>query len=158
MNRQQCLDKASKIVNTDRNSKYGEPENNFADIAAYWTTYLRKKLKTDMPLTAPDVAIMSALIKVSRLQNTPDHEDSWIDIAGYAACGVQCATETQDKTDLQKWREENFDEPESIPVLRICGCPLNTKNFIVRGADWYCGICGQCYPKPERREERHEHL
>lgn len=92
MNRQQCLDRASKIVHHDRNVKYGEPEDNFADIGSYWTTFLRKKLKTDTQITAADVAIMSALIKISRLQNTPTYEDGYVDIAGYAACGVECAT------------------------------------------------------------------
>ncbi len=36
-----------------------------------------------------DVAVMGALIKVARLAETPDHEDSWVDLAGYAACGRQ---------------------------------------------------------------------
>ncbi len=96
MKRQQCLDQANEIVHQDRNSEYGEPEDNFRDIGSYWTTFLRKKLKTDARITPADVAVMSALIKVSRLQNTPDHEDSWVDIAGYAACGVECATEKKE--------------------------------------------------------------
>ena len=40
-------------------------------------------------LTAADVAMMCALLKIARLQNMPDHEDSWIDLAGYAACGSE---------------------------------------------------------------------
>ncbi|MCK5602219.1 hypothetical protein KAR91_10130 [Candidatus Pacearchaeota archaeon] len=131
MNRQECLDEALVIVHADRSSNYGEPEDNFGDIAAYWTTYLRKKLKRDIFLTTADVAIMSALIKVSRLQNTPGHEDSWIDLAGYAACGAQCATEVK--------------EPESLPILMMCGCPLTIKNLVERGSDLYCANCGYEY-------------
>ncbi len=93
MKRKQCLDRAKEIITKDRNSEYGEPEDNFADIGSYWTTFLRKKLKTDAQITPAEVAIMSALIKVSRLQNTPTYEDGYVDIAGYVACGVECATE-----------------------------------------------------------------
>ncbi len=100
MNRAECLDTAKEIVHADRASDYGAPEDNFGDIGAFWTTYLRKKLKPDSQISTADVAIMSAMIKVSRIMNTPDHEDSWVDIAGYAACGVQCATESGEITSV----------------------------------------------------------
>jgi len=45
----------------------------------------------DATVTPVDVAIMSALIKVARLIESPGHRDSWLDLAGYAACGYQCA-------------------------------------------------------------------
>lgn len=107
MNRKQCLWQADEIVHTDRSSKYGEPEDNFANIAAYWSTFLRKKLQTAAKITTSDVAIMSALIKVSRIQNTPGHEDSWVDIAGYAACGVECATKVEDiRKEIKEIRNE----------------------------------------------------
>lgn len=148
MNRQECLDKASEIIHHDRNSEYGEPEDNFGDIAAYWTTYLRKKLKDDAQITTPDVAVMSALIKVSRLQNTPGHEDSWTDIAGYAACGVQCATEIP-----TRYINEGEFEVEG-PVLMYCGCPLAGNNLVDRGnAGLSCANCGYHYPWPEKKEE-----
>jgi hypothetical protein len=38
-----------------------------------------------------DVAILMALMKVARLIESPGHEDSWTDLAGYAACGARCA-------------------------------------------------------------------
>jgi len=31
-----------------------------------------------------------AAIKLARLVETPDHQDSWIDLAGYAAIGSEC--------------------------------------------------------------------
>jgi hypothetical protein len=40
-------------------------------------------------LTA-DVAAMLALLKIARLQQSPNHRDSWVDLAGYAACGAEC--------------------------------------------------------------------
>lgn len=138
MNREDCLNEALVIVHQDRNSKYGEPEDNFGDIGSYWTTFLRKKLKVDAEVTPADVAIMSALIKVSRLQNTPDHEDSWIDIAGYAACGVECATEPK--------------AADSFPVLMYCGCPLDLDSLAMGEKDLYCTRCGYHYPWPEKKE------
>lgn len=81
---------AAKAIG-ERQRKYGPPNKNFACIAALWQGYLRGKYGELATLTidAADVAAMSALIKVARLAETPDHEDSWVDLAGYAACGRQ---------------------------------------------------------------------
>lgn len=38
-----------------------------------------------------DVAILMALMKIARLIESPNHMDSWVDLAGYAACGARCA-------------------------------------------------------------------
>lgn len=86
MNRSECLDKAKEIVNGARQENYGSPEKNFKQIAIYWSIYL------DHDVSATDVALMMVLMKLARLQNKPDHEDSWIDIAGYAANGAELAT------------------------------------------------------------------
>jgi hypothetical protein len=95
MKRQECLTLADEIVHNDRNTEYGEPEDNFGDISAYWSTFLRKKLRPGVKITPSDVAAMSILIKMSRIQNNPKKEDHWVDTAGYAACGVECATEKE---------------------------------------------------------------
>lgn len=92
MNRSQILDTAKTIVNGARQENYGSPESNFANIARYWSTYLNKKVE------AYDVAAMMVLMKVARLQNKPDHEDSWVDICGYAANGGEI-TENWFKTE-----------------------------------------------------------
>lgn len=73
------LDKANEIIYGDREQTYGEPSRNLDTIAELWSTYL------DQGITAQDVCNMMILLKVARLKNTPDHEDSIIDIAGYAA-------------------------------------------------------------------------
>lgn len=69
-----------EIVHKDRNANYGSPEDNFKQIAELWSAY--KKL----PFTSADVAVMNMLIKVARLSTNPQHHDSTVDIAGYAAC------------------------------------------------------------------------
>jgi hypothetical protein len=47
-------------------------------------------------VTPEQVALAMTCLKVARLIETPDHEDSWVDIAGYGACGAEIATEWND--------------------------------------------------------------
>ena len=79
------LGEAAGAVLEDRSNTYGPPEDNFANIAGLWSAY------KGITFTRADVAAMNALIKVGRLMTTPDHKDSWVDIAGYAACGLEAA-------------------------------------------------------------------
>lgn len=81
MTRNEILSAAAKIITQDRNSTYGGPERSFETIAQLWAIHLGYKI------TAADVAIMMALLKIARLRANPAHADSWIDLAGYAACG-----------------------------------------------------------------------
>ena len=37
------------------------------------------------------IANMMILLKVARLKSSPSHKDSWVDVAGYAACGAECS-------------------------------------------------------------------
>jgi len=91
--RQATLDQAKEYTSKDRNSAYGEPEDNFRNIATLWDAYLFAKYPGSKRfLFAPeDVAIMNILLKVARLSTNPTHKDSWIDTAGYAACGAGIA-------------------------------------------------------------------
>ena len=79
--REVILDTAKQIVMKDRNSHYGDPEDNFRDIAQFWSTYLRHEIKPH------DVAAMMILVKISRMATSPTALDHWVDTAGYAACG-----------------------------------------------------------------------
>ena len=85
MTRKECLDAAAKAVLTDRNAAYGEPEDCFGLIAALWSRY------TERDISSADVAVMMILLKLARVEGNPRHTDSWVDIAGYAACGAECA-------------------------------------------------------------------
>lgn len=86
MKREEILARAKDIVSGDRDKEYGSPENSFQQIANLWQAYLK------IPIDNRDVANMMVLFKIARLQYRPDHEDSWVDIAGYAACGGEIAT------------------------------------------------------------------
>ncbi len=82
-NAQSLLDEVRRITNTsdgERNKDYGHPLDNFEQIAALYSAYLGKDV------TAEDVAALNICQKLSRLANSPDHRDSWVDVAGYAEC------------------------------------------------------------------------
>lgn len=80
--RREILTDAAVCVCSDRNLMYGEPEDNFGVIAAMWSAYL------GYPVTAADVAAMMILFKVARIATAEQpSRDSYVDIAGYAACG-----------------------------------------------------------------------
>ena len=85
IDRRYALRQAEEYVSGARNENYGTAEQNFSRIAALWTAY---RDNGEMYTTA-DVANMMILLKVSRLNESPNHLDSWIDIAGYSALGAE---------------------------------------------------------------------
>lgn len=74
---------ADKVIK-DRHEAYGNPKQNFDDIAALWDVAFGHKM-TEM-FTASDVAQAMRLVKEARLINDPTHRDSLVDICGYAEC------------------------------------------------------------------------
>lgn len=95
MTRKEILAAAEKCVCGDREQDYGIPENSFRLIAEFWHTYLSAKCVAagvHVQLEPEDVAAMMALLKIARLMSNPEHVDSWIDGAGYLACGGEVAT------------------------------------------------------------------
>ena len=89
--REEILKEAIKCVCTDRNAQYGKPEDSFRMIANLWETYLNR------PLTAHDVGMMMALLKIARIMTGQTKADNYIDAAGYIACAAQCKVEQNDK-------------------------------------------------------------
>ena len=94
MPRQVLLAEAMQITSHDRNSAYGDPEDNFSDIAAYWRSYCQQRFKVALDITAQDVAHFMILMKVARVATNAQHRDSLVDIAGYAACAADCQEAT----------------------------------------------------------------
>ncbi len=84
------LSKAIDTVSGPRRAAYGKPEDNFGCIVALWNAYLQRRYGPMPQLDARDHAQMMILTKIARLAQTPDHVDSMLDIAGYAACGHSC--------------------------------------------------------------------
>lgn len=81
MTRSDILHEAETQITGQREQDYGSPENNFALIANLWSDYL------DAEVTALDVAMMMCLLKIARIKNGGGTGDSFVDVAGYAACG-----------------------------------------------------------------------
>lgn len=110
--RASMLHEAESLVNGDRNVQYGDPKADFSRTASYWNTHflgvLERKLAragVTLPpdvhavlaegvLDAHDTAIMQMLLKASRMAWSPEKRDSWVDAAGYAACGYDAADTT----------------------------------------------------------------
>jgi len=86
--RARVLDEAKRITSTDRNTSYGEPEDNFQRIADYWNVWLQDKLREDVKLGPGDTAALMILVKMAREMNAPN-EDNKVDLAGYAACWAE---------------------------------------------------------------------
>jgi hypothetical protein len=83
------LDEAAETLEA-RGKPYGGAEDNFERIARLWSAHLVNRYNDylgNLTLDRKDVAIMMILLKTARLANDPEHRDSWVDIAGYAACG-----------------------------------------------------------------------
>ena len=87
MNRLECLKAAGDAV-ASRGVNYGKPESNFRAVAGLWSTLFGVKVEPHQ------VALAMILLKVARANYDPLHADSFVDAAGYAACGIEVATET----------------------------------------------------------------
>jgi hypothetical protein len=85
MNREMVLDTAKEYIMNDRAATHGNAEDSFAAIAALWSAYIGEDIS---PI---DVAAMMILLKTARIKANPRHDDNWVDIAGYAACGSDVA-------------------------------------------------------------------
>lgn len=102
IDREWILKKAASCVLSDRNDIYGEPEYNFCHIADLWNAYCGDI--ADCLFDARDVAVMMILFKVARLENG-NQTDSWVDIAGYAACGGEIDWMSSKKINKRGMRE-----------------------------------------------------
>jgi hypothetical protein len=87
------LQTALDLVRGARQQKYGHPLDNHERIARLWNARLHEKLAG--PLTPEDVTACMRLVKEARLIETPGHEDSLVDIAGYADVEHLIHTERQ---------------------------------------------------------------
>ena len=91
MKKKDVLDAAAGTV-VRRGESYGDIKENFQRIADFWNVWLyhRGLLADGEGLEPQDVAMLNDLQKNARLVETPDHADSIIDKAGYAAVYGEC--------------------------------------------------------------------
>lgn len=98
LTRADILHAAEKCVCGQREQDYGTPEDNFKAIAELWNVYLDRISVGKYGNTIvdeKDVAVMMALLKIARIARGGGKADSWIDLAGYAACGAECEGVTE---------------------------------------------------------------
>ena len=79
------LDLARRAVLENRAVTHGPVEDSFGQIAAIWSARL------GVSITSAQVAIMMIDLKTVRAWSNQAHDDNWVDIAGYAACGGEVA-------------------------------------------------------------------
>ena len=90
MNRAQFLREVGDTLNK-RQAIYGSPNDNLRSIAKCWSEYKG----TDFNYL--DVCIMMIITKAIRLKQDKIHEDSYKDIAGYAALAVELISKVRNE-------------------------------------------------------------
>lgn len=83
MKRNKALKKAEQLITGDRAKDYGDAYETHESIAKMWSVLLGKEV------TVHDVYRCMIAVKCVRLTKTPKHEDSMIDIIGYAALATE---------------------------------------------------------------------
>lgn len=81
--------KASELVSGDRDRQHGAKRQNFQNIADAWNAHFGARLTS--PITAAEVGVMMALMKLARTKSGELNVDDFIDCAGYAACAAEIA-------------------------------------------------------------------
>ena len=84
----------SDVISTihERGAVYGHPYYNHKRISELWSAYL------DHPISPSQAALCMALVKVSRLSETPDHEDSIKDFIAYGSVYKTVLDAVKDET------------------------------------------------------------
>lgn len=92
--REYLLSTAEQLVMQDRNNQYGPPMQDFERIADLLNVlgFQWVDSKDEVHDIKPhQVAMIMIALKLSRITWDPYKFDSWADVAGYAACGWECA-------------------------------------------------------------------
>lgn len=82
--RGKLLSEAIRLTEGDRNKTYGSPYGNLSLTARLVSTFI------GTTVTASQMAVIMALVKIARLVQTPDHKDSHLDAAAYMAIAYEC--------------------------------------------------------------------
>ena len=110
--REKTLDEVRQIICGDRDKQYGSPEDSFKRISEYWSLYLMH------PISAFQVGIMMALLKVARTDTGPYKHDTLIDAIGYLACAEEIAQTDEESAMLSEVKEVVGDIfPGRLPEL-----------------------------------------
>jgi hypothetical protein len=89
MKASEILLSATDIIG-DRGRVYGHPRVNQTRIA------MRLQQMLEVPVTDYQACLAMVEVKLARLQETPDHIDSYIDACAYLALAAELSTEGDD--------------------------------------------------------------
>jgi hypothetical protein len=92
---EKLFNNATALVH-ERGVVYGHAIYNMDRIAKSYSAYI------DYPLSAHDIPIFNVIQKISRLAESPGHEDSIVDICAYMAIYKMCIE--AEKDDQFEWR------------------------------------------------------
>lgn len=112
MNRVECFQKAAHCTCGPRQKDYGDVRPMYDRVSA-----VKEALWAgiDRPWNAVDAIIFMIVIKVCRVVVTNAHEDSWVDIAGYAGLGVEVAT-NDSASDRIALAETDYPVEDGYPI------------------------------------------
>lgn len=102
----------------DRTATHGNPEDNFADIAAFWSIWISKRFGIHVQLDALDVAEMCALLKTARKLSNLTVLDHWDDGAGYNVCGAGIIRQRQASTKVDEDPKQGPESPKLASPLQ----------------------------------------
>jgi hypothetical protein len=88
--RDQTLKAAADLINGQRAKEYGDAYEMHRRIAAGWTEILGLNVEPSQ------VALCMVWLKISRLIETPDHLDSFVDLVAYGALGAEIEGRSKD--------------------------------------------------------------
>ncbi|AXQ65190.1 hypothetical protein SEA_SCHMIDT_71 [Gordonia phage Schmidt] len=123
MDKGAILAKAAELVAGDRAKDYGDARTNHQRIADLWSVVLGKRVEPH------EVAACMVLLKVARLVETPDHLDSWVDMAGYAGIGGEIATSPA------PYSRAGYDQARTSLIRRAGGSPIAASPITVHVQD-----------------------
>ena len=86
----EVLDRARVLVSGDRATQHGDKVACHRNIAALWSGFL------GINLTAQQVALMLALMKIARTKIGGHNPDNYVDLAGYAGVAGEIAERVLD--------------------------------------------------------------
>lgn len=94
MTKQEAIDKLQEVL-IDRGGDYGSPRDNHQRAANLINAYLETHPNKDN-LQPEDTMVIMILVKVARLIQTPQHVDSFLDMAGYAICAIDAINDIKE--------------------------------------------------------------
>lgn len=92
--RRAILEGAISCVCGAAHQQQGSPQDTFTTIAEFWTAYIKRSHQNSLvSFTAHDVGAMMCLANIGQIASGSALCDSYVDLAGHAACAGEIARE-----------------------------------------------------------------